>query len=75
MIVVPVFITNCHVSEKLNNGPLISQTTTVLAAIRKAVGLPVAFVSLVENVSNFFLNAFFSGFFFIFVQGEALCTS
>ena len=54
MIVVPVFMTSCQVSEKPNKGPVIPQTTIIANAIIKADGLPVARVTFVENASNTF---------------------
>jgi hypothetical protein len=41
-IVVPVFMTNCHVSLNLNIGPVIPQTTMIKAAAMNAAGWPVA---------------------------------
>src|ERR1043165_3005156 len=66
MIVVPVLITNCQVSEKSNIGPVIAQTTTVPAANKKATELPVAFVAHSANRSKkpfFFLPSAFLLFF------------
>ena len=40
MIVVAVLITNCHVSLKLNNGPVISQTKIVPTASENTIGRP-----------------------------------
>ena len=37
-IVVPVLITNCHVSEKPKKGPLAAQTITTMQQIRKVAG-------------------------------------
>src|SRR4051794_9564844 len=42
MIVVPVLITNCQVSEKPNSGPVIAQTKTTPAASMKADARPAA---------------------------------
>ena len=42
MIVVPVLITNCHVSLNLNIGPVTPQTTMIKAAVMNAAGWPVA---------------------------------
>jgi hypothetical protein len=39
-MVVPVLITNCHVSLNLNKGPVIIQTRIVADAIKNADGLP-----------------------------------
>lgn len=36
IIVVPVFITNCHTSENLNIGPVAAQRITIGIAIKKA---------------------------------------
>lgn len=52
MIVVPVFITSCHVSEKLKNGPDTAQTITIAAAVRKAKELPVHDVMVVAILSK-----------------------
>src|ERR1051326_3098905 len=51
-MVVPVFITNCQVSEKLNSGPEIPQTMSTTRAITNAQEVPVAFVALSENRSS-----------------------
>jgi hypothetical protein len=57
MIVVPVLITNCHVLEKLNNGPLIAQTTIMKKANIEAIGLPDARATTLENlVKNKFVE-------------------
>lgn len=40
MIVVPVLITNCHVSENPNMGPVTTHTIIINKAIIKAVVLP-----------------------------------
>ena len=50
MIVVPVLITNCHVSEKLNMGPEMAHTIIMKKAIMNAQGLPVALVTFAANV-------------------------
>ncbi len=42
MMVVPVLITNCQVSENLKTGPVAAHTTTQSTHSRKAMGLPVA---------------------------------
>jgi hypothetical protein len=39
-IVVPVFITNCHVSLNLNIGPVITQARITRTAMIKVTGLP-----------------------------------
>jgi len=41
-MVVPVFITNCHVSEKPKMGPLTAHTITTLTANKKVVARPAA---------------------------------
>jgi hypothetical protein len=41
-IVVPVFMTNCHVSLNLNIGPVTPQTMMIKAAAMNAAGWPVA---------------------------------
>jgi hypothetical protein len=41
-IVVPVFMTNCHVSLNLNIGPVTPQTMMIKAAMMNAAGWPVA---------------------------------
>src|SRR5262252_4342206 len=41
-IVVPVLMTNCHVSLKPKTGPVPAQTTITMTATRKATGRPVA---------------------------------
>jgi len=58
-MVVPVFITNCQVSEYLNMGPLTAQTIMTIIASKKAAELPVAAVAQFENRSKEI------GFFFI----------
>jgi hypothetical protein len=47
---VPVFITNCHVSENLKIGPEIPQISIIKIAIKKADGVPVALVTKLENL-------------------------
>jgi len=47
IIVVPVLITNCHVSENLKMGPVIAQIMIISKAIINAAGLPEAFVIFV----------------------------
>src|SRR4051812_19324419 len=49
IMVVPVLITNCQVSEKWNSGPVTAHTIMMSAAIIKAAGLPVTVVTRVEN--------------------------
>src|SRR5262245_64952485 len=41
-IVVPVLMTNCHVSLKPKTGPVPAQTMITVTATRKATGRPVA---------------------------------
>jgi hypothetical protein len=41
-IVVPVLMTNCQVSLKLNIGPVMPQTIMIKAAMMNAAGWPVA---------------------------------
>jgi hypothetical protein len=41
-IVVPVLITNCHVSLNLNIGPVTPQTMMIKPAMMNAAGWPVA---------------------------------
>src|SRR5687768_9714823 len=52
MMVVPVLITSCQVSEKLKIGPVIAQTIINSMAVRKAMGVPVALVILLDAPSN-----------------------
>ena len=52
MIVVPVFMTSCQVSEYLNIGPVIPQITTTAKAIPKADELPVQQVIFEAARSN-----------------------
>ena len=56
MIVVPVLMINCHVSEKPNNGPVIAQTTTTPTQVMNVVGVPAAwataFAILVNSAAN-----------------------
>jgi len=56
MIVVPVLITNCHVSDYLKTGPKITHTIIISIALIKAAGGPAAFVMIPENMSNIFLT-------------------
>lgn len=41
MIVVPVFMTNCHVSLKLKSGPVTAQAIITKTARKKVKGFPV----------------------------------
>ena len=52
MMVVPVFITSCQVSEKLKSGPVMAQITTMRKAMIEAAGLPASRVTNVEVVLN-----------------------
>lgn len=61
-MVVPVLITNCHVSENPNRGPVIAHIMITENAIKKAAGLPVALVTLFEKLLKNDENLFF--FFF-----------
>jgi hypothetical protein len=57
IIVVPVFIINCHVSLNPNIGPVIAQTTMTATATKKVTGLPVNravhFANLVNHDLDF----------------------
>ncbi len=58
MIVVPVLITSCQVSEKSKNGPEAAHTKIIKNAPEKAYELPAHDVTAFENRSkklNFFL--------------------
>jgi hypothetical protein len=58
IIVVPVFITSCHVSEKSKKGPDAAQARMIRKANEKAYELPAHEVIVFENFSkklNFFL--------------------
>jgi hypothetical protein len=55
---VPVLITNCHVSENPNNGPVSPQIIIIIIAIIKANGLPVPLVTAWENLLKNLLNRF-----------------
>jgi hypothetical protein len=58
MIVVPVLMTSCQVSEKLKIGPVINQTIIMAKAIMKAFDVPVACVAFCESRSSNSLNLF-----------------
>lgn len=47
-MVVPVLITNCQVSEKPKNSPLMAHTIISTKAIADAIGLPEALVIALE---------------------------
>jgi hypothetical protein len=51
-MVVPVFIINCHVLEKLNTGPVHAQMTITPKAIIDAPGRPASRVTYVEIELN-----------------------
>ncbi len=51
-MVVPVLITNCHVSEKPKNGPDIIHIRITTIAVINAQELPVALVILPDNLSK-----------------------
>ncbi len=51
-MVVPVLITSCQVSEKLNSGPVTAQTTTSTTHARKAAGLPVTWAVQLAKRAN-----------------------
>jgi hypothetical protein len=59
IMVVPVLITNCQVSENLNIGPVTAQITITNKAIVKAVEVPTALVIPEEIFSNRVLKLFF----------------
>ena len=52
MIVVPVLMTNCHVSLKPKIGPVASHTRTMASAAKKAAGLPARIEAFRANRSN-----------------------
>ena len=70
MMVVLVLMMSCQVSENPNIGPEIAQITMVPAAIINAQGLPVIFVTLVENLSKKLLIPFFFLAMFTFSVGK-----
>jgi hypothetical protein len=67
MIVVPVLIASCHVSENLKIGPLIPQIKITENAIKNVTGLPVSLVMLKANFSKISVKGFGSLFFIGFV--------
>jgi hypothetical protein len=73
MMVVPVLITNCQVSEKSKIGPEIPQTNTMPKAVKKAAELPVQEVMVVATRSK--KLSFSLLFFFILVFAYMLCNS
>jgi hypothetical protein len=52
MMVVPVLITSCQVSEKLNMGPRTAHMIMIRKADINAIGEPVKRVIIFENRSN-----------------------
>ena len=67
-MVVLVFITSCHVSEKLKIGPVMPHTTITTNASIKARGFPVARVIMLEKrLKNFERNDLFADFLFAII--------
>ena len=62
-MVVPVFITNCQVSEKLKTGPVMIHIIITRKAMIKAAVLPDAFVAIMDIFSN--PDGFLGSFFFM----------
>src|ERR1700749_5009249 len=54
IMVVPVLIINCQVSEYLNTGPVTPHIIITAIAVINAAELPVALVAQLENCSNKF---------------------
>ena len=54
VILVLVFITSCHVTEKWNKGPVSAHIITAASAVIKAADVPVKLETLVENLSKIF---------------------
>ena len=52
MIVVPVFITSCHVSLKPNKGPVRAHAIITATAIANVMGRPVAMAARRANFVN-----------------------
>ena len=52
MMVVPVLITNCHVFEYLNMGPVNAQIMITIHALITDPGLPAVLVIKEENISK-----------------------
>jgi hypothetical protein len=50
MIVVPVLMISCHVSENSKSGPLNAQRTTVITHRKKVIGRPVAWPHGPQNL-------------------------
>ena len=53
-MVVPVLITNCHVSLYWKIGPVIAQMSTIPVAIMKALGVPVQEAVIAAIFENHF---------------------
>jgi hypothetical protein len=70
MMVVPVLITSCHVSENWKMGPVAAHKMMINKAIKNAYDEPVARVTAFEKVSNFAANAFLF-FFIVFVLNHS----
>ena len=71
-MVVPVFITNCHVSLNPNNGPVITHTRITTTANIKVAGLPLTRdVHLARRVNR---DLDFGGFIFWFLKVVKLNT-
>jgi len=51
-MVVPVLITNCHVSLKLNMGPVTAHISTVSKAKKNTSGLPVQYATAFANLEK-----------------------
>ncbi|WP_245520036.1 hypothetical protein [Rhizobium azibense] len=51
-MVVPVLITNCHVSENWKNGPDTAHTSTTVTQRIKAIGLPAALAVALANLAK-----------------------
>lgn len=52
MMVVPVLMTSCQVSEKWNRGPVTPHRTTISSAATKVIGWPAAAEIRVAMSSN-----------------------
>lgn len=52
IIVVPVFITSCHVSLNPNSGPRNAQRIMIEAAMKKVAGFPVTVAAVRANLVN-----------------------
>ena len=51
-MVVPVLMTSCQESEKLNRGPVTNQTRTTANAVKNAQCVPTAFATAQANARN-----------------------